>query len=128
MLTVHHLASFANGSMIPSFMVDVVRQSAAAPGGSGALALAGDRTQRALKMIEDRLGRASFFAGEVYRRRHYDVPAALQRDARIRCLSQCCGLPQTLGSAARLQAGDGQGRAGSSGSDLEGKTYASKQS
>jgi glutathione S-transferase len=55
---------FANGSMVPSFMVDHVRQSAAAPGGSGAVALPGDRTQRALRMIEDRLGRASYFAGE----------------------------------------------------------------
>ncbi len=57
---------FANGSMIPSFMVDVVtRQSAAASSGSGTLAADG-RSQRALTMIEDRLARACFFAGEEF--------------------------------------------------------------
>jgi glutathione S-transferase len=48
---------FANGSMIPSFMVDAVaRKPAPSP----------SRSERALQMIEDRLGRASFFAGEEF--------------------------------------------------------------
>jgi glutathione S-transferase len=53
---------FANGSMIPSFMVDAVTRQLA-PSGSGT---PDGRTQRALTMIEDRLGRASFFAGEEF--------------------------------------------------------------
>jgi glutathione S-transferase len=47
---------FANGSLVPSFMVDAVAGQFAPDG----------RTQRALAMIENRLGRASFFAGEEF--------------------------------------------------------------
>jgi glutathione S-transferase len=57
---------FANGSLIPSFMVDAVaRRSPPASSGTGGPTLDG-RTQRALTMIEERLARASYFAGEEF--------------------------------------------------------------
>lgn len=47
---------FANGSMVPSLMLDAVTGNSAP----------GNRTERALSMIEHRLGKASFFAGEEF--------------------------------------------------------------
>jgi glutathione S-transferase len=44
---------FANGSLIPSLMLDVVTRNSAPD----------SRTERALNMVEDRLSEASFFAG-----------------------------------------------------------------
>jgi glutathione S-transferase len=48
---------FANGSLVPSLMMDVL--------GAGARP-AGSRTERALDMIEQRLGDAAFFAGSEF--------------------------------------------------------------
>jgi glutathione S-transferase len=44
---------FANGSMVPSLMLDVVTRNSAPD----------NRTERALRMIENRLGEANFLAG-----------------------------------------------------------------
>jgi glutathione S-transferase len=54
---------FANGSLIPSFMLDVVTQQLSASSTAGSTAPHG-RTGRALQMIENRLAHASYFAGE----------------------------------------------------------------
>jgi glutathione S-transferase len=56
---------FANGSLIPSYMLDVVTQQLSASSPAGSTAPPG-RTARALQMIETRLAHASHFAGEEF--------------------------------------------------------------
>ena len=53
---------FANGSMIPSLMLDVVAQNPAGASGRASES----RTERALNMIETRLTGAMFFAGDEF--------------------------------------------------------------
>jgi len=57
---------FANGSLIPSLMMDAIAQKPETmSGGAGARSLGG-RTASAFAMIEKRLGAATFFAGEEF--------------------------------------------------------------
>jgi glutathione S-transferase len=57
---------FANGSLIPSIMMDrLAPKVEAASSGTGARSTA-SRFERALDIIEDRLGDATFFAGDAF--------------------------------------------------------------
>jgi len=82
---------FANGSMVPSLMMDYVRPSADGEGDGVS------RTGRALAMIEARLGQASYFAGGEFTAA--DIMMSLPRFVAARDLSS---FPNIQAYASRI--------------------------
>ncbi|GLT00959.1 glutathione S-transferase [Sphingobium jiangsuense] len=57
---------FANGSLMPALMVDVLASMLGAEAEGGMAAMLRERTDRAYAMLEDRLGKAPYLAGEEF--------------------------------------------------------------
>lgn len=57
---------FANGSLMPALMVDVLASMLGAEAEGGMAAMLRERTERAYAMLEDRLGKAPYLAGEEF--------------------------------------------------------------
>jgi len=57
---------FANGSMMPSVMVDLIVQMAGANGSQETVRALSERSNRAYALIENRLGKAQFLAGDQF--------------------------------------------------------------
>jgi glutathione S-transferase len=85
---------YANGSVVPAFMMDVIAQRAGAPPVSG-------RADLAFKLIEDRLGKAEWFAGKDFTAADILMVFPLTR-ARLVLARDISGMPNLLAYLKRV--------------------------
>jgi glutathione S-transferase len=94
---------FANGSLVSTEMLNMVTAFIGAPADHPAMAMVRDRSERAWRLVEQRLGEAPYFAGEAFTAADVMMVFALTT-MRVFIPRDLSGLPNILAYLQRIAA------------------------